>query len=77
MFNVSSEYSFKIFVLGLTHLLSIFNVFRYSVVCCILLKSMSMDWFLLDRDLRHERVNENRDEVGQLKELWSEYLFFF
>ena len=36
-----------------------------------------MDWFLLDRDLRHERVNENRDEVGQLKELWSEYLFFF
>ena len=40
MFSVSSEYSFKIFVLGLTHLLSIFNVFRYSVVCCILLKNI-------------------------------------
>ena len=38
---------------------------------------MSVDWFLFDRDLRHERVNENRDEIGQLKELWSEYLFFF
>ena len=30
---------------------------------------MSVDWFLFDRDLRHERVNENRDEIGQLKEL--------
>ena len=35
-----------------------------------------MDWFLFDRDIRHERVHENRDEMGELKELLSEYSFF-
>ena len=36
-----------------------------------------MDWFLYHRDFRHERVNESKDEMGQLIELLSEYSFFF
>ena len=41
-------------------------IIETSVMICIDLQSKSVDWFLNDRDLRHERVKEELKNLSEI-----------